>query len=55
MARDFKTSVYKKTVGITEQDLEWVKQNKGKKSAAGFLELIIKEYKNADEGKIKGC
>ncbi len=49
MARDFKTSVYKKTVGITEKDLEWIKQNKGKKSAAGFLELIIKEYKNGKD------
>lgn len=46
MARDFKTSVYKKTVGITLQQLEWVKENKGKKSAAGFLELIIKNYQD---------
>jgi hypothetical protein len=49
MARDYKTSVYKKTIGIREEDLEWIKVNKGKKSSAGFLQSIISEFK--EEGR----
>lgn len=44
--RDFKASRFKKGIGITEEDLEWIKKYKGKKSAAGFLEEIIRQYKN---------
>ena len=36
---------YKKAIAISEDTLKWVKENKGKKSAAGFLELIINIYK----------
>ena len=41
--RDFKTSEFTKTVGITEEDLDYLKAVKGKKSAAGFLKEIIKK------------
>ena len=44
--RDYKTSEYQKTIGIKLENLEWIKKNKGKKSAAGFLDLIINKYKN---------
>ena len=44
--RDFKTSEFIKTVGITEEDYDYLKMAKGKKSAAGFLREIIKQYKN---------
>lgn len=43
--RDYKTSVFKKTIGITEQDYLWIKEQKGKKSAAGFLKTILEEYR----------
>lgn len=43
---DYKTSEFKKTIGITEQDLDWIRENKKKKSAAGFLKEIINLYKN---------
>lgn len=43
---DYAESEYKKRIRITDEDLEWIKKNKGKKSAAGFLEEIIKQYKN---------
>lgn len=46
MSRDYKTSQYKKTIGITENQLDWLKKHKGKKSAAGFLETIIKAYQD---------
>lgn len=44
--RDYKTSEYKKTIGIKLENLDWIKKNKGKKSAAGFLDLIINKYKD---------
>jgi len=43
--RDSKTSRFKKTIGITEKDYDWIKQNKYKKSAAGFLEEILNSFK----------
>ena len=39
---------YKARIRLTLEDLKWLKENKGKKSAAGFLKEIIKEYKNAN-------
>lgn len=45
---DFKNSNYTEKIRITEEDLEWIKENKGKKSAAGFLEQIIKQAKNGN-------
>jgi len=42
---EWKDSKYKKLIRITEEDLDWIKENKGKKSGAGFLEEIIKNSK----------
>jgi len=42
---------YDKRIRITNEDLEWIKKNKGKKSAAGFLEEVIKQYKNDEKSK----
>ena len=36
---------YKKAIAISEESLNWIKENKGKKSAAGFLEQTIIFYK----------
>ena len=47
---DYTESEYKKRIRITNEDLEWIKKNKGKKSAAGFLEEIIKQYRRSDGG-----
>ena len=44
--RDSSTSEYTKTIGIKPDNLEWIKKNKKKKSAAGFLDIVISEYKN---------
>jgi len=41
---NWKKSEYKKTIGIKPENLEWIKLNKGKKSASGFLDTIIKKY-----------
>ncbi len=37
---------YKARIRLTLEDLKWLKENKGKKSAAGFLKEIINFYKN---------
>jgi hypothetical protein len=52
--RDWETTRFTKRIALTEEDLEWIKTNKGKKSAAGFLEQIINEYKN-NERHNKRC
>lgn len=46
MARDYKTSRFKTSIGMTLEDMKWIRENKKKKSAAGFLEEIIKQYKS---------
>lgn len=43
-------SKYTQRIRLTEEDLAWIRENKGKKSAAGFLEQLIKQ---AREGKKK--
>lgn len=44
---DYEENRYKQRIRITPEDLEWLKRNKGSgKSAAGFLEEIIKKYKH---------
>lgn len=43
--KDFKTTRFVKRIAITDDDHVWILQNKGKKSATGFLEEVIKEYK----------
>ncbi len=42
--KDYKR-IYTKSISITQENLNWIKQNKGKKSAAGYLDKIINEYK----------
>jgi hypothetical protein len=42
---NWKTSEYTKVIAIKAEQLEWIKLNKGKKSAAGFLDTIINQYK----------
>ena len=44
--KQWNESKYTKLIRIKEEDYEWIKQNKGKKSAAGFLEEIIKQLIN---------
>ena len=43
--QNYKTSEYTKTIGIKPEQLEWIKKNKHKKSASGFLNSIINNYK----------
>lgn len=43
--RNWKTSKYNKTIGISEEDMKYIENNKGKKSKAGFLDMIINYYK----------
>ena len=43
--RKWETSEYKKTIGIKEEQLDWINQNRGKKSRAGYLDKIINSYK----------
>jgi hypothetical protein len=43
--RDSETTRFTKDIRLTEEDYDWIRKNKGKKSAAGFLEEIIKQYK----------
>jgi predicted CopG family antitoxin len=46
--RDWETTRFTKSIKITEEDYECVKENKGKKSAAGFLKPIIKQYRDGE-------
>jgi len=43
--RNWKTSKYTKTIGISEQQMKYIEKTKGKKSKAGFLDMIINKYK----------
>lgn len=45
--RDYTTSRFTKTIGITEEDYKFIDKTKGKKSKAGRLEEVIKMAKNA--------
>jgi len=40
---------YAKQIRISDDSLEWIKAHKGKKSAAGFLEEIIKQARENDQ------
>lgn len=46
MSNNWKQSKYKKIIRISIEDLDFLKQEKDKKSLAGFLEEIIKYYKD---------
>jgi predicted CopG family antitoxin len=39
-------SKYAKLIRITLEDYEWIKNNKGQKSSAKFLEELINRHKN---------
>ena len=45
---DSKTTRFTKRIGISEDDYVFINARKSKKSAAGFLEHIIKFYKDAN-------
>ncbi len=49
--RDYKTSKFTTTIGITPLDKEFIFHIKGKKSMAGTLENIIKQYKIKKDDK----
>lgn len=44
---------YKSRIRITPKDLDWIKKNKEKKSAAAFLEEIIEEFRKPNLFKRK--
>ena len=50
MTNKWKESEYQKLVRIKEDKLNWLKENKGKLTIAGFLDKIINKHKC---GKIK--
>jgi hypothetical protein len=43
--RDFSESIFTKKIRISEKSNEYIDSIRGKKSKAGMLEEIIKEYK----------
>jgi hypothetical protein len=43
--RDWTGSRFGPPVRVTKESHEWLKEKKGKKSMAGFLEYIINKYK----------
>lgn len=45
MSRDFKKSEFKKVIGITLEDYDFIDKVRHKKSKAGMLKEIIKLYK----------
>ncbi len=50
---DSETTRFTKAIKITPEDLEWIKKNKKKKSAAGFLEYVIAEFRKPNLFKKK--
>ena len=42
--RDHKHSEYTKAIGIKEEKMDYILNNRGKKSRAGFLNAIIDFY-----------
>jgi hypothetical protein len=49
MKTRYEDTRFNKRIRITEADYEWIKKNKGKKSAAGFLEHIIKQAREGEK------
>ena len=45
MKTRYEETRFKKKIRITDKDLDWIKKNKGKKSAAGFLEEFINYFR----------
>lgn len=50
--RDFKKTIYTKTIGIDPLDLRYVDRVRGKKSKAGKLKEIITTYKQYELSKM---
>jgi len=48
--RDYKFSRFTKTIGLTEDDYNYINKNRGKKSRAGMLESILLFYKEKNGG-----
>lgn len=44
--RSWETSKYVKVIAISQEDYDFIYKNKGRKSLAGMLEIIIKFYKD---------
>lgn len=51
--RNSSTTKFKKRIAITDEHYYWILENKKKKSAAGFLEQIINEFKKPNLFKKK--
>jgi hypothetical protein len=49
--RDSKTTRFTHTIRLTPEDYFWIQDNKGKKSAAGYLEELIRLAKDSSEVK----
>jgi len=49
MGFNSETTIYKKSIAISVDDLEYIKNIKGKKSAAGKLNEIISLYKQNEK------
>lgn len=47
----YEDNKYTERIRLTKEDLEWIKQHKGKKSAAGFLEALINSIREGKETK----
>jgi hypothetical protein len=50
---DFGENEYTARIRMKPKTLEWIKANKGKNTAAGFLEDLIKYVKSTDQFKKK--
>lgn len=48
---DFGENEYSARVRIKPKDLDWLKANKGKKSAAAFLEELLKYIQTSNQFK----
>ena len=51
--KDFKNNIYTARIRLTPEDLNWIKENKGKKTAAQFLREIIQDFKKPNLFKTK--
>ena len=51
--RNYKTSQFTSTIGITPTDKAFIFQIKGKKSMAGALKNIIKQHKDKQGDKTR--
>jgi hypothetical protein len=52
--KDWKDSEFKKVVRISEEDLEYLKKIKDKKTIAGMLHFIITKFRKNETPQRKG-